>query len=85
MFEVHLGALHDDESVLVFEILVDFHFCDEVPIVLDHVLAFLRKIPHERDLLQEVPVFVIVFNLYLFKRIMLSFYDCGVDVRIAPS
>ncbi len=42
VLQVHLCALHDDEGVLLLEVLVDLHLCDEVAVILYHVLTVLR-------------------------------------------
>lgn len=85
MLEVHFSTLHDDEGVLMFEVLVNFHFGDEVALILDHVVAVFREFLHERDFLEEVAVFVIVFDLDLFEGEKFSLDDCSVYVGVAPA
>lgn len=51
MFQIHFCAFHDNKGILMFEILVDFHFCDKIAKILDHELALFRKGFHEGYLL----------------------------------
>jgi hypothetical protein len=41
VLQVHLCALHDDKSVFVLEVLINFHFRYKVALVLDHALALV--------------------------------------------
>lgn len=69
----------------MLEVLINFHFCDEIPVILDHVLAVLGEFFHERYLFQETAVLVVVLYLYLFQGVQLTLDYCRIDMGVAPA
>ena len=67
LLQVELRTLHHDEGVLLLIVLVALHLGDQVAVVLDEPLALLRQLLHERDLLQEVLILVVVLYFDLLQ------------------